>query len=383
MSCAPFAFVYAEESRLAGPDNLAKMVADLGFGGIAVALAYHRARRVFPRYGRVSNAEQGHLTFAPRRSRYRALVPSRGVDIATTRAVYALRDACEIQGLAFHAWLVPFHHEGLVAALPEAAAQTIDGSARAYALCPSHPEASAYAAALVTDVCAQLRPASVLVEAARFPGWEPAYTLTLALDPLTHRARRYGAECFCASCRVAIASGGDDPDELRVAALHAAGPPWTPAGDGYGAQRQQSALARLDAMRTRVVGELVTALACRARTTGAELWLTASGRAADIGAQGLRASALTNADGVLLGLGERSGAALASRLRALRGVVGSAPFMVTLNWAPRRTSDALAADVHAMMLAGARGIAIYNLSLVPNSGMRTIRAAARAASAPR
>ena len=59
-------------------------------------------------------------------------------------------------------------------------------------------------------------------------------------------------------------------------------------------------------------------------------------------------------------------------LRALAGNTGS----VSMNWTPDRTQ--LAADAEQLATAGAEGLALYNLTLVPEAGLAAFRAAAHA-----
>jgi hypothetical protein len=351
---APFVFAYPEEAALAGPDALVAHVEELGFGGIAVALAYHRARRLFPRYGRVSVSPPGHLAFAPDPARYDALTPACTADAATVRAVQRLRVACDERGLRFHAWLVALHHEGLVAALPEAGAQTADGTPTGFSLCPAQPAAVAYCAALVEDVCAQFAPDAIELEAATFPAWEPAYTLTLALDPLPPRTQRLAAQCFCDACRAGLEAAGEDPEELARAVRGAAG-----LGRGaevtapFGHLVDDLLANRLAAGRTGLLAPLVAAVAERAQAAGARVRLAAFGEPETIALQGVGPASLAPADGVLLGLGAASGPVALARFAALRTLAGDLPAVASLNWAPDRGPAELAADVRALDAAGA------------------------------
>lgn len=388
-----FVFAYPEEAALAGPDALAAHVAALGFGGIAVALTYHRARRVFPRWGRVSVSGSGHVAFAPERSRYGALAPACTTSAEEVRTVHELRAACARRDLRFHAWLVALHDERLVAALPEAGVQTADGSPAGHALCPAHPAARAYVAEMVADVCAQLEPDAIELEAAAFPAWEPAYTITLALEPVSPAAARYGAQCFCPSCRSAIAAAGEDPEQLAHATRAAAGSPFAPAPARASARNGGSTTvsvgdpplldpgaldARLAAVRARLLEPLIAGAAEAAHGGGATLRPCAFGEPASVALQGIGPASLAAADGLLLGLGTASGAELLDDFAALRPRAGELPVTASVNWAPARTPSALAADARALRDAGAAGVALYNLTLAPEGALPAFAAAARA-----
>ena len=130
----------------------------------------------------------------PERARYGTLVP----EGTRTEPLLRFREACERSGLRFRAWVVGLHNGELAAAHPDAAARLLDGSPAGHSLCPSAPEAVEYVAALAGDVAAQLEPEYVDLEAAFYPAWEPSYTLTLALEPLSEQARLL---CRSASAR--------------------------------------------------------------------------------------------------------------------------------------------------------------------------------------
>jgi hypothetical protein len=49
-----------------------------------------------------------------------------------------------------------------------------------------------------------------------------------------------------------------------------------------------------------------------------------------------------------------------------------------MNWSPSRPPAALAGDVRGVVAAGAEGLALYNLSLVPEAGLDAFRAATQA-----
>ncbi|HET8607681.1 MAG TPA: hypothetical protein VFL66_11730 [Gaiellaceae bacterium] len=349
-------FVYPEELESTEPAALVEQVLGLGCDAVSMALVYHRARRVFPRARRISLSPGGAVSFAPTASRYGRLVPEQ-----TARApVEELRAACADAGLGFRAWLVALHNEPLALAHPELAARTLDGASTGFSLCPSADGAVAYVAALVEDVCAQLAPDGIDLEAALYPAWEPSYTLTLALEPLSERAALYGAQCFCEACRPLVGAL-----EERVRA--AAGPPFGPAAGDDGVADE------LAAARARGVERLLRAAAAAAGEV--ELCATCSGPAESARLRGLSPSSAAAVDRILLGAGPLGGDALDERLRDLRPLVGDRPVTVSLNWRPQR---AFAEDARRAAAAGADRLALYNLSLVPESGLPALAAAAEA-----
>lgn len=352
-------FLYPEELDHTGPDELAAQVLGLGCDAVSVSVAYHRARRILPRHRRVSVLARSTLYLEPEQSRYGTLVPAG----ARSEPLLRFREACDRAGLRFRAWVVGLHAGELAAAHPGAAARLLDGSPAGHSLCPSAPETVEYVAALAGDVAAQLGPEAVDLEAGFHPAWEPSYTLTLALEPLSGRARLLGAQCFCESCRVFL---GPDAEARAHAA---AGPPF---GDGPDAAEIPAELA---AARAASAGRLVAAVAASVHAEGSLLRVFASGPPEQAALQGVAPQSVEAADALLFGCGPLAGDELLDRFHGLRELAGRSG-SVSTNWTPERT--ALAADVERLATAGAEGLALYNLSLVPDAGLEAFRAAARA-----
>ncbi|MCP9484451.1 MAG: hypothetical protein MSC30_01195 [Gaiellaceae bacterium MAG52_C11] len=352
-------FVYPEELDHTGPSDLAAQVLELGCDAVSVAVAYHPARRVFPRHRRVSVLTRSTLYLEPERSRYGSVVPT-GVP---WEGLLRFREACDLAGLRFRAWIVGLHNGELAAAHPHAAARLLDGSPAGHSLCPSAPEAVEYLAALAGDVAAQLSPEAVDLEAGFYPAWEPSYTLTLALEPLSERARLLGAQCFCESCRVFLGA------EAQARAYAAAGPPFGAGADDEGI------LAELAAARAASAAQLVAATAASVHAEGSLLRVFASGPPEQAALQGVAPESVAAADALLFGCGPLAGDELLSRFADLRTLAGRSG-SVSTNWIRGRT--ALVADVERLVAAGAEGLALYNLSLVPEAGLEAFRAAAQA-----
>jgi hypothetical protein len=352
-------FVYPEELDHTGPSDLAAQVLELGCDAVSVAVAYHPARRVFPRHRRVSVLTRSTLYLEPERSRYGSVVPT-GVP---SEGLLRFREVCDRAGLRFRAWIVGLHNGELAAAHPHAAARLLDGSPAGHSLCPSAPEAVEYVAALAGDVAAQLGPEAVDLEAGFHPAWEPSYTLTLALEPLSERARLLGAQCFCESCRVFLGP------EAEARAHTAAGPPFGsgPEVDGF--------LGELAAARSASAARLVAAVAASVRAEGSLLRVFVSGPPEQAALQGVSPESTAAADALLFGCGPLAGDALQDRFARLRTLAGRSG-AVSTNWTLERTS--LEADVERLAAAGAEGLALYNLSLVSEAGLEAFRAAAHA-----
>ncbi len=355
-------FLYPEELDAIAPDALAAQILELGCDAASVALVYHRGRRVLPRQARISALTTTTTYFEPERSRYGELVPVGNAPPRSRESLLAFRAACGRAGLGFRAWIVALHQDALATAYPRAAARTLDGSPNGIGLCPSAPESVELVEGLVADVCAQFEPELVELEAALYPAWEPAYTITLALSPLSEQAQRLGAQCFCNACRDLL---GDDADALARRTLTSAGAP-------FGAESRDAELEQaLSVVRATGVARLMSAATRSAHAGGAQLRTFGSGPPQQAELQGLAGT--RPADRLLLGCGQLRGDELVERFQSLRSVAGERAATASINWSPDRN---MAADAERLAAAGAEGLALYNLSLVPDEGLAAFREAA-------
>jgi hypothetical protein len=361
-------FLYPEELEATTPDALAEQILALGCNAASMAVYYHRARRVFPRQCRVHVLGRATAYFSPSRDRYGTLVPSSLAEPGLRVGVLAFREACARAGISFRSWVVALHDERLAEAHPEARSRTVDGSANGMGLCPSAPEAVEYAASLIADICAQLEPDLVELESAFYPAWEPSYTLTLALEPLPAKAQHLLVQCFCPSCRRLFGGDADTVNKRAIRALEAC--LTAPRPD-------EGLLGILAEARARGVAALIDAVADAAHGGGSRLRVFASGSPEQAVLQGLSPRAVEGADRVLLGCGPLAGAEMRTRFEALRELIGGRRATPSLTWTPERTPASIAADVAAVR-EGSDGLALYNLSLVPERGLAAFRSAAAA-----
>ena len=365
-------WVYPEELLFTPPRMLAEQVAELGCDAASMSVVYHRARRVFPRHGHISVLSGNGVYFTPDRARYGELVPSVTASRALQEKVRRFRDELVARGLGFRAWLVGLHDESLVREHPRAAARSLDGSPLGHSLCPSALESVEYVAGLARDVSEQLEPEVIDLEAWHYPAWEPAYTLTQALEPLSRRAELLAGQCFCPACRAGI---GDLADDLERRARDAAGYPF-----GEGDHDTSAVLRELAKARSSGALVLATAVAEAVRAGGSKLRLLCSGDPEQTRLLGVSPATAEAADAVGLGCARLHGVELFERFSGLKELVAGPlrTLTVSTNWTPERTADTMAEDVAALAGLGADGLSLYNLSLVPEAGLDAFRAASTA-----
>ncbi len=355
-------FCYPEDAVLTGPGPLCELAARIGADALAVAVRYHPARRWFARHGVVRHSPAG-ITYVRPGDGYGRLRP---LEIAGEREIAAVRELraeATRHGLGFHAWTVMLHDDPVVAAHPDAAARTLDGTPTVHALCPSHPEVVEYASALVGDLCEQLRPDVIELESALYAAWDPSYIISLELAPPTGTARALLGQCFCDACTRLMGELGHDAAGLRREAL------------------SQGGVAELRAVREHGAARVVSAAAEAAHRHGTKVRPLVFDAPDMAALQGASPAAFAAADAVGVGCDVRTGAALTERFTDLAALAGDHPVLASLNWAPDRTGDRFAADVRTVLEAGASDIALYNLSLVPEIAIADLTAAAHAARA--
>lgn len=373
-------FVYPEELHFVTPEELAEQILGLGCDAVSMSIVYHRARRVFPRHGAISVLTSNGVYFTPDKRRYGRIAPSVPASDELQAKVRRFREVCGERGLRFRAWLVGLHDESLASAHPDAAARALDGSTLGHGLCPSAPESVEYVAGLARDVSEQLEPELIDLEAWSYPAWEPAYTLTQALEPLSSRAELVATQCFCPSCRALM---GSLADELERRTRGVAGHPF--GADGAG---DEAALQELAALRADGALKVAAVVAEAVHEGGALLRLLCSGRPEQLVLQGLSPTTIRPADTMGLGCARLHGAELLERFSGLRALVAGARHSLTVstNWTPERTPATMSDDVEALAGLGADGLSLYNLSLVPDAGLDAFRSASaafrRAADAP-
>jgi hypothetical protein len=124
-----------------------------------------------------------------------------------------VRDAAERAGLAVNAWVVALHNSRLGDAHPDCTLLNAFGERYPWGLCPSHPEARAYAVELAAEIAERLEPAALELEACGYMGYahqshhdKAGVRLDAAHDFLL-------SLCFCDWCARRMAARGIAAEE--------------------------------------------------------------------------------------------------------------------------------------------------------------------------
>jgi hypothetical protein len=191
-----------------------------GLNGINLATAYHAGRFLQPRSPKrkVYFTEDGTIYFRPTAKRWEglALLPKvaeivdDGGDVLRT-----LVDDSERTGLSVSCWTVCLHNMRLGLLHPGVCTRNAYGDVNSFSLCPSHPDARAYAIALVADLTHGYAPQSVQLETPGFLPYAHGFHHEKDGVGLSVEDDFLLSLCFCDACLARAKAAGVDGEAAR------------------------------------------------------------------------------------------------------------------------------------------------------------------------
>ncbi|MDX6515756.1 MAG: hypothetical protein QOH73_1422 [Gaiellaceae bacterium] len=202
-------FVFASDLADEGIETVLDRVAAAGIGGVTLAATYHEGRDVFPhgRSRRVAFHEEGAL-FAPVTGWERLSLPTS----LLAGQHPALVVAAAARSLDLRAWSVFLHNGVLARAHPDCAPENVFGDRYTTELCPSHPDARAFARILSAGL-AGAGFATICAESLHFHGFAHGSGHERSFVRLGARAQFLLGLCLCSHC--CAAAPAVDTDALR------------------------------------------------------------------------------------------------------------------------------------------------------------------------
>lgn len=193
---------------------------ELGFGEVALAVAYHAGRWLAPwdPERRVRFLEDGTVHFRPRAD-YGELQPlvSSEVRDGEPSPLEWLCTQARAAGLRARAWVVGTHNTRLGLRHRAQCVENAFGDRYSYALCPAQPAVQRYLRALVLDVAAHEGLGSVELEAFGWMGFRHSSHHDKASFRAPGLLGHALSLCFCEACVRACAAAGTDPEAARRA----------------------------------------------------------------------------------------------------------------------------------------------------------------------
>lgn len=161
-------YTYPWDLAEIGAATAAEQFHKLNLDTVTVAGSYHAGKFLRPhgKNGKVFFPEDGTVYFTPDMTRYGAIKPLANSIVGQFDAIAELAKS----GMAVNAWMVLLHNSRLGRSHPEACVRNAFGDAYVYSLSPSHPEARAYAVALIDDMTNRYPVSGVSIET---PGYLP------------------------------------------------------------------------------------------------------------------------------------------------------------------------------------------------------------------
>ena len=208
-------YAYAWDVAERGIGEMVAEVRALGLDTVTLAAAYHAGKFLRPRgrRGKVYFPEDGTAYFRFDPSRYGAIKPIAN-SLLDERDV--LGELCETPGIAVNAWLVLLHNTRLGTLHPDACVRNPFGDRYVYSLCPSAPEARAYALALCGDVTDRYPVAGVSLETPGFMPYAHGFHHEFALVRQNRWLDAMLGLCFCPHCLAGAHAAGIDASGLRA-----------------------------------------------------------------------------------------------------------------------------------------------------------------------
>ena len=206
-------YAYAWDVAEAGAAQAASAFASLGLDTVTLAASYHAGKFLRPhgKTGKVYFPEDGTVYFKPDMSRYGAVKP---VVNSMVGEADVLRDLCK-GPLAVNAWMVLLHNTLLGTRHPEVTTVNAFGDRYVYSLCPSHPDARAYAVGLAHDVTESYPVTGVSLESPGFAPYAHGFHHEFALTQPNRWLDQQLGLCFCDHCLAGAAKAGIDAKALR------------------------------------------------------------------------------------------------------------------------------------------------------------------------
>ena len=208
-------YTYAWDLAEAGLGAALDRFTALGLDTVTIAGSYHAGKFLRPhgKSGKVVFPEDGTVYFKPDPKRYGAIKPVPNSMIASGLDMVGALAAQD--RMATNVWLVLLHNTRLGAAHPEATVANAFGDRYVYNLCPSAPEARAYAIGLARDVTEAYPVAGVSIETPGFLPYAHGFHHEFALNRPNRWLDAQLGLCFCPHCTAGAKRAGIDVEALR------------------------------------------------------------------------------------------------------------------------------------------------------------------------
>jgi hypothetical protein len=206
-------YTYAWDLAESGVSEALVRFGALGLDTVTIAGSYHAGKFLRPHgKGKVYFPEDGTVYFKADPGRYGAVKP---VPHSTLAERDVLRELTDQGPLQTNVWLVLMHNTRLGIQHPDSTVANAFGDRYVYNLCPSAPDARAYAIGLAQDVTASYPVSGVSLETPGFLPYAHGFHHEFALNRPNRWLDNQLGLCFCAHCQAGAKRAGIAVEALR------------------------------------------------------------------------------------------------------------------------------------------------------------------------
>lgn len=208
-------YTYAWDLAETGIDTTVQGFRALGLDTVTIAASYHAGKFLRPhgQAGKVYFPEDGTIYFKPDERCYGKIKPLVNAMVGEQDVVAALARRRDI---ATNAWLVLLHNSALGLRHNELCCANAFGDRYIYSLCPSSPDARAYATGLARDVTEHHAVSGISMESPGFAPYVHGYHHEFALNQPNRWLDAQLGLCFCDHCVEGARKAGIDAKALRA-----------------------------------------------------------------------------------------------------------------------------------------------------------------------
>lgn len=208
-------YTYAWDLAETGVTTATDTFLGLGLDTVTIAGSYHAGKFLRPhgKTGKVYFPEDGTVYFHADASRYGAIKPLANTLLAERDV---LAELVEQNDMAVNVWLVLMHNTRLGMAHPQSVVRNAFGDPYYYNLCPSAPDARAYAIGLACDVTESYRVSGISMEAPGFTPYAHGFHHEFALMKSNQWLENMLGLCFCDHCVAGAEKAGIDARRFKA-----------------------------------------------------------------------------------------------------------------------------------------------------------------------
>ena len=208
-------YTYAWDLAEEGVSKAVGQFEALGLDTVTIAGSYHAGKFLRPhgRAGKVYFPEDGTVYFKANPARYGAIKP---VANSLLSSQDVLRELTSQERMKTNVWLVLLHNTLLGSAHPDSAVSNAFGDRYVYNLCPSAPDARAYAIGLAQDVTETYPVSGLSMETPGFLPYAHGFHHEFALNRPNRWLDSQLGLCFCPHCLKGAKTAGINATRLKT-----------------------------------------------------------------------------------------------------------------------------------------------------------------------